>query len=286
MNQYYHIVDLEKLSGIKAHTIRIWEKRYQLIEPHRTETNIRQYDDMQLKKLLNVASLLNNGYKISEVAKLSLTELRQEVLKISDYTKDNNEHIINDLTLAMMQYDEVGFDKCISTAVLKFGLLDTMLHIIYPFLNKVGLMWSIDNTMPAQEHFTSHLIKQKLLSAIDSLPHATSKELYLLFLPENEFHEIGLLLSHYILRTKGIRTIYLGQNVPIANIEASIKQIQPTHLLTMIISNLSADFFNYRKFFLFAKKKKIPLLMAGKEPLIEPFLSTHPFTLLKSPKDL
>lgn len=283
---YYHITDLEKLSGIKAHTIRIWEKRYNIIQPHRTETNIRQYDDEQLKKLLNVSTLIVNGYKISTIAKLSKTALHEEISKLSVNNINGIEAVLNELTIAMLSYDEINFEKTISNAVLKFGFLDTMLGVVYPFLQKVGLLWSIDNAMPAQEHFTSHLIKQKLLSAIDALPHADSKEKYLLFLPENEFHEIGLLFSNYILRAKGIKTIYLGASVPAENIATCLKQIKPTHILNMMISNISADLFNHKELFEAAQNEGVTWLMAGRKDIIEPFTKSHHVRFLNSPKEL
>ncbi len=284
---FYQISDLEQLTGIKAHTIRIWEKRYNLIEPHRSDTNIRFYDDQQLKKILNVSTLINHGFKISKIAQLSLTEIKKHILLICDSDKKPvNEAFVNDLTIAMLEFNEINFEKVISNAILKFGVFDAMINVIYPFLNKVGLLWIINNTMPFQEHFASHLIKQKLHSLLDNLPYKTSKYTYLLFLPENEFHEIGLLFSNYILRAKGIKTIYLGQNVPFQNIEAAILEIKPTHLVTMIVSNLSMELFNQKSVFKLIQAKKIKFLVAGRIDLLLPFEKTHSISILKTPNDL
>ena len=284
---FYQISDLELLTGIKAHTIRIWEKRYNLIEPHRSETNIRYYDDQQLKKLLNVSTLINNGLKISTVSKFSEAEIEKSILSIStNEKKANNDVFVNDLTIAMLEFNEVNFEKSISNSILKLGVFDAMVTVIYPFLNKVGLLWIVNKTMPFQEHFASNLIKQKLHSLIDNLPHKKSNHTYLLFLPENEFHEIGLLFSNYVLRAKGIKTIYLGPNVPYQNIETAIDEIKPTHLVTMIVSNLSIEFFNQKNIFKLIRSKNIKCLVAGRIDLLKPFEKKYPITILENPSSL
>ena len=284
---FYQISDLELLTGIKAHTIRIWEKRYNLIEPHRSETNIRFYDDQQLKKLLNVSTLINNGIKISVVSKFSESEIEKNILSIStNETKTTNDVFINDLTIAMLELNEINFEKSISNSILKLGVFDAMVTVIYPFLNKVGLFWTINKTMPFQEHFASNLIKQKLHSLINNLPHKKSNHTYLLFLPENEFHEIGLLFSNYILRAKGIKTIYLGQNIPYENIETAITETNSSHLLTMIVSNLSTDFFNQKNIFKLIRSKNIKCLVAGPIDLLRPFEKKYPITILENPSSL
>jgi DNA-binding transcriptional MerR regulator len=284
---FYQISDLEQLTGIKAHTIRIWEKRYNLIEPHRSETNIRFYDDEQLKKILNVSTLINHGLKISIISKFSLIEIEKEILSIyENQIKITNEVFVNDLTIAMLELNEINFEKSISNAISKFGIFGAMVNVVYPFLNKVGLLWNVNKTKPFQEHFASNLIKQKLHSLIDNLPYKKSKHTYLLFLPENEFHEIGLLFSNYILRAKGIKTIYLGQNVPYQNIETAIHEIKPTHLLTMIVSNLSIELFNQKSIFKIIQSKKIKCLVAGRIDLLTPFEKKYPITILKNPSTL
>jgi len=162
----YSIKDLEHLTGIKAHTIRIWEQRYDILSPKRTDTNIRYYDSTDLKHMLNIALLNNNGYKISKIAKMSQEEVFEAVLQTID--KNNNySDQINALTVAMIDLNEAQFEKIMSTNILQIGFEDTMLNIIYPFLTKIGFLWQIDSINPAQEHFMTNLIRQKLIVAID-----------------------------------------------------------------------------------------------------------------------
>jgi DNA-binding transcriptional MerR regulator len=194
----YSIKELEEISSMKAHTIRIWELRYGLLQPLRTDTNIRYYDDMQLKKLLNVCALLSEGMKISKISELNEKQIGDaidQIINKSSSTDVSIETIINQLLIAVTTFDELMFDKVFSNAVLRLGLVDTYLKVIYPLLVRVGLMWSKDDVMPAQEHFFSNLIKQKIFAAIDATPlPQNADQTWLLFLPETESHEIGLLL--------------------------------------------------------------------------------------------
>jgi len=210
----YSIKELEQLSGIKAHTIRIWEKRHHLVEPKRTPTNIRYYSDDDLKKIINVSLLNNHGVKISKIVDLTVDEINQKVAELSE-AKNSIEIYIDQLVLAMIDMEEEQFEKILSSLILKFGFERTIIEIVYPFLEKIGVLWLTDNISPAQEHFISHLIRQKLIVAIDALSLApkTAKRV-LLYLPENEIHELGLLFYHYIAKNMGYRTYYLGQTVP------------------------------------------------------------------------
>lgn len=240
----YQIADLEKLTGIKAHTIRIWEKRYNLIEPHRTPTNIRYYDDQQVKKLLNTSTLLTKGMKISKISALSDEEINKI---ISNYEGVESDDVvcatyINDLMASMLVYDEPAFDKAISSSINRFGMYNAMLKVIYPFLKKTGLLWAISETMPVQEHFASCIIRKKLLSAIDGLPPATNNDKkFLLFLAPNEWHELGLMFSDYIIKSKGYQTVYLGPHVPIENLNNVVSVAKPSHVLTFFITRQEAD---------------------------------------------
>ena len=181
----YSIKELEQLSGIKAHTIRIWEKRHRLVEPKRTPTNIRYYSDDDLKKIINVSLLNTHGVKISKIVDLSIDEINQRVTELSE-AKNSIEIYIDQLVLAMIDMEEEQFEKVLSNLILRFGFESTIIEIVYPFLEKIGVLWLTDNISPAQEHFISHLIRQKLIVAIDSIPLApkTSKRI-LLYLPEN-----------------------------------------------------------------------------------------------------
>ncbi|GAB3247405.1 MerR family transcriptional regulator [Larkinella harenae] len=236
----YSIRDLEQLSGIKAHTLRIWEQRYNIISPKRTDTNIRTYDDVDLKLVLNISLLKEHGFKISEISKMSLGEMSQEVITISD-RQLNYPDQIHALTLAMVDLDEERFDKVISTNILQFGFESTMIHIIYPFLGRIGTLWVTGSIGPAQEHFMSSLIRQKIIVAIDgqvSKQRSTAKK-YLLFLPEGELHEIGLLFANYVIRARQNKVIYLGQNLPLSELEFACEVHKPDYLFTTITSSPS-----------------------------------------------
>lgn len=241
----YSIKDLEGLTNLKAHTIRTWELRYALLKPRRTSTNIRFYDDEQLKKLLNVCTLLNAGMKISHISKLSNNQISKEIdelMKGQTAPDTQLETIINQALIAISTYNEPLFDKIFANAILRFGMEQTYLNIIYPLMMKTGIMWTNNDLIPAQEHFLSNLIKQKLFAAIDALPPASQlNQIWVLFLNENEQHEIGLLFAAYLLRQQGIRVIYLGTNVPYNNLSAVVKQCKPTHIYTFITRNMLQD---------------------------------------------
>lgn len=234
----YKISDLEKLSGIKAHTIRIWEQRYNILTPLRTETNIRYYDDFQLRKLLNVVSLINSGRKISAISKLSNDEVNDQIGEIINTNVSGIKEValINELISAGLAYDEASFEKSFSHAILSFGLLDAYQKVFYPMINKIGFLWITSGFSPSQEHFISNLIKQKIFAAIDSLkPPSFNSEKWVLFLPEGEVHDMGLLIANYGLRSKGVKVVYLGANVPIDNLYEVAENIEATHYLTFIV---------------------------------------------------
>jgi MerR family transcriptional regulator, light-induced transcriptional regulator len=232
----YSIKELEQLSGIKAHTIRIWEKRYKLIDPSRTTTNIRFYSDEDLKKIINVSLLNNNGLKISKIANMSLDALSRKVMEISDIHHDAAVHI-DQMVVAMIDMKEEMFERILNNIILKFGFEKTITDVVYPFLEKIGILWQTHNITPAHEHFITNLIRQKIIVAIDGLPIPpdTAKKI-ILFLPEGEMHEMGLLFYHFLTRKKGYRTYYLGQNVPHEDLKKIIEVHQPNMMLTSITS--------------------------------------------------
>lgn len=230
----YSIKELEKLSGIKAHTIRIWEKRHQIINPERTKTNIRFYSDDDLKKIINVSVLNNNGVKISKIVKLGLAEINQQVAELSE-SKNDIDIYIEQMIVAMIDMEEEIFEKLLGSLTLKFGFEKTMLEIVYPFMEKIGVLWLTDNITPAQEHFISHLIRQKVIVAIDALPLAPKTDRKaVLFLPENELHELGLLFYHYIVKKAGFRTYYLGQTVPHKSLKSACAEHKPDLIITAL----------------------------------------------------
>ncbi|HCW08415.1 MAG TPA: helix-turn-helix-type transcriptional regulator [Cytophagales bacterium] len=237
----YSIKELEKLSGIKAHTIRIWEKRYKLISPKRTSTNIRLYSDNDLKKIINISVVNNSGVKISHIAKLTSAKLNELVQGKSSSGEDMASPI-DKLVLATAEMNEQLFCKCIDTLEASHGFENVVVHVLYPFLQKLGVLWHTGEITPAQEHFVSNLIRQKLIAAIDRLPLPRGKsKKTILFLPENEQHEIGLLFANYIARKKGHLTYYLGQSVPYKDLKQVVTVHQPDVLITSIVTSLNDD---------------------------------------------
>ncbi|MFN3952709.1 MAG: MerR family transcriptional regulator [Thermaurantimonas sp.] len=220
MTNRYSIRDLEQLSGIKAHTIRIWEQRYNLISPRRTETNIRYYLDCDLKKLLNISVLIKKGIKISKISQLSDEEIQALVLDYSRY-KGEYESQINGLKMAMIDFDVEYFEKLLNQCFFNFGPDVTFNQILGRFIAEIGVLWQTNSITIAHEHFISNLIKQKLFSAIDQMIVSTkpNTEPIVLYLPDNELHELSLLYIYYNLKKKGYRVLYLGQSVPAENIK-------------------------------------------------------------------
>lgn len=234
----YSIKELEQLSGIKAHTIRIWEKRHRIIEPERTSTNIRFYSDNDLKKIINVSLLNNNGIKISKIADMTLEEMNQKVLEISELRNDALIHI-DQLVVAMIDMEEEMFEKILNSLILRYGFERVITEMVYPFLEKIGILWQTQNITPAHEHFISNLIRQKIIVAIDALPiPPKSAKKIVLYLPEGELHEMGLLFYHFLVRKAGLRSYYLGQSVPYSDLVQVSGVHEPAIILTSITTAL------------------------------------------------
>jgi MerR family transcriptional regulator, light-induced transcriptional regulator len=285
----YQIADLELLTGIKAHTIRIWEKRFALIVPHRTTTNIRYYDDEQVKKLLNVSTLLSMGYKISKIAKRSDKEINKLIEDVKKVSPEDAlcASYINELTSAMVSFNEEAFDMTFTAAVASFGVYEAMLKVFYPFLYKTGVLWSINEAMPAEEHFASGIIRRKLMAAIDGLPNPSKKnKLFILFLPPEEWHETGLLFSDYLIRSKGYRTIYLGQNVPVENVITIAHQLKPNYLLTFQVVRRNEREFENQLLQLNLKSKATEILVCSKMDFAERLKKSKKITQLRKPLEL
>lgn len=243
----YKISDLEKLSGVKSHTIRAWEHRYDILKPLRTETNIRFYDDSQLRKLLNIVSLINSGIKISKVSKLSDNAINDQINNLlnAGSTEVKEELIINQLISSGLSYDEFAFEKSFSRSILSFGLIKTYQRVIYPMLVKIGFLWTMEELTVSQEHFVTSLLRQKILSAIDSVSVKTDKNhIWILYLPEDEMHDIGLLIANYSLKLRGIIVIYLGKNVKSSTLLDVIKTVKPTHVLSFVVRNNQENLVN------------------------------------------
>jgi MerR family transcriptional regulator, light-induced transcriptional regulator len=237
---HYSIKDLEKLTGIKAHTLRIWEKRYNLLEPKRTTTNIRFYDDEDLKRILNVALLNRNGIKISRIAELDEVEISDKISDLSIQHPDISNQIDN-LVMSMIELDEKKFNKILHKSTFQLGFEDTVLHLIYPFFEKIGVLWQTGVVNPAQEHFVSNLIRQKLVAAIEKLNESENPEAkkFIMYLPEGEMHEISLLFYYYLAKKRGQTVIYLGQSVPFNDL-ATVAHIKPfDYIFTTFSSTFS-----------------------------------------------
>lgn len=245
----YSIKELENLSGIKAHTIRIWEKRYNLIKPDRTDTNIRFYCDTELKRLLNVAILNRHGVKISNIAHLSDAELTEKVVSISG-DPSNAENNIENMVLAMVDMNEARFEKILSRYIMNEGFENAVIKIIFPFFEKIGLLWQTGSINPAHEHFVSNLFRQKLMVAIDNLSvtdNLNAKK-FVMFLPEEEYHELGLLFYYYLVKKSGKLIYYLGSSVPYSDVIETAKMVKADYLFTSITSSITgiktADYLN------------------------------------------
>ncbi len=211
----FSIKEIEAFTGIKAHTIRIWEQRYNLISPSRSDTNIRTYSNNDLKLLLNVSLLNNKGHKISNIAKLGAEEINKIALDYSVNYEDSSESV-NTMKLAMLDFDEQVFIETLNKSIVSKGLESTFRELVIPFITQIGYLWQTNVICPAHEHFVSNLIRQKLYALVDQVNLNTKRNAkrYVIFLPEHESHELSLLYINYYVKSKLDKTIYLGQNVP------------------------------------------------------------------------
>lgn len=215
----FTIKDLENISGIKAHTIRIWEKRYNLFTPKRTSGNSRYYDQDSLQKLLNVVLLNDNNYKISKIAAMSEEGIVLAARELAHKTNITND-AINSLKIAMYNFDQNLFNEVYAKLLVNQSFTDIIKETFIPLLNFIGLLWQTKTLTPAHEHFISNLIAQKIQINTERIAFKrnTNKKVYVLYLPENEIHELGLLYLSYELTLRGYYTVYLGQSVPLQNL--------------------------------------------------------------------
>ncbi|MEM9363168.1 MAG: MerR family transcriptional regulator [Bacteroidota bacterium] len=239
----FSIRDMENLSGIKAHTIRIWEKRYNLFTPERTTTNIRYYSLQSLQKLLNVTLLYNNGYKISKIAKLDESHIPIIVREIVANNSEKN-HAINAFKLAMINFDQTLFLNTYSSLLSERSFRDIFNEVFIPLLNELGLLWQTDTISPSHEHFITHLIKQKIYINTEKLQLVEpikKDKVFALFLPENEIHEIGLLYLNYEITLRGYKSIYLGQTMPIDSLADLLKYYDNIHFVSYFTVSPTKD---------------------------------------------
>jgi len=239
MNQFT-IRDIENLCNIKAHTLRIWEQRYKVFVPKRKESRHRIYSGEDLKELLRISFLYHQGHKISRIACLSCDEIR-EAVATSKIRDDNHELFINQLIEASIDFDKERFEKIVNGLLMRFGLEKCFPDLFCPFLQRIGLLWLTNNVIPAHEHFSSHIIRKKLICATDGLeiiPAVTGKPHVLVFAPEGELHEIPLIAANYFLRKYKNRTSYFGTNVSLETLEYYAQQHEITHFYAHVITNL------------------------------------------------
>jgi len=236
----YSISDLEQLSGIQAHTIRMWEQRYHALSPLRSEGNTRYYTDQQLVRLLNIASISQQGLKISQICSLSeaaIGELIDTEIKATISSNQQAEFYITQLLKSGIAYDERSFDELLSKCIKTYGLKSTYIDVLYPLLVRLGLMWRKDSICAAQEHFLTNIIRQKIAVAINELSYPKEgAATWLLFLPQEEEHEIGILFAHYLLRQYGQKVIYLGSRVPVKSVEQAIAANDVQHILLFMVN--------------------------------------------------
>tara|TARA_R100001198_G_C5241859_1_gene219445 strand:+ start:5864 stop:6721 length:858 start_codon:yes stop_codon:yes gene_type:complete len=271
------------LTGVKAHTLRKWETRYNFLEPERTDTNIRYYSDKQLKKLMNIGILTRNGYRISKIDKMSDEEIHKHIA--TTLIESSEEDDISALIISALEMDEVTFDSILKEQIVKRGLLQTTTQIIYPFLNQIGVLWGINKVMPAQEHFVSNLIKKKMFAAIDALPYPKEDApVILMFLTENEHHEIGLLLAYYMARDLGWKVYYLGQNVPTENIQQVIDIVKPNAMLSMFITPTQESI--KTKLDAILEQTNLPYWVSGNPAVIEDVMEDDRIGFISKPDDL
>ena len=259
----FTIKDLENLSGIKAHTLRIWEQRYNFLKPERTFTNIRYYSNNELKTILNIALLNKYGYKVSHIDKMSGDEIRDKVLTLNQQ-EAQQERIVNELVQHMVDLNTKAFEETLSGYIVARGIERTITQIIFKYMEKIGILWLTNHINPAQEHLVTNIIRQKLIVGIEgvSSPLKINKTI-LLFLPEAEYHEMGLLFMYYLLKSRGIEVIYLGTNVPLADVGYVVKVKKPDFLYCHITR--PGQNFNFDKFLANISKNlaETPCIISG-----------------------
>ena len=238
----FTIQDFEILTGIKAHTIRIWEKRYNILTPSRINRNVRVYSLSELQKILNISLLYKNNYKISKIAKLSDDLLSEEAktVALSDFS---NNYEINSLLLCMFTFDENLFQNIYLKLLKKDSFIEIFSNTYIPLLNHLGLLWQTNSIKPAHEHFISNLIYQKIALNTAALPNieTTEEPVNVLFLPFGEIHDLGLFFLNYYLKLKGERTVYLGKSIPFDNLFYVNSQIKSITWITYFMLDTSTE---------------------------------------------
>lgn len=265
----YTIKDLEKISGIKAHTIRIWEQRYNFLQPQRTETNIRSYSAEELKVILNVSLLNKYGFKISHIDKMSSEQMEEKIMALSQLDAQK-ERVVNALIKEMVGLNMVAFERQLDLYIGQKGIEKTITEIIFPYLERVGILWVTNHINPAQEHLATNIVRQKIILGIEKLPPLVNyTKRIVLFMPEGEYHELGLLYVHFLLKQRGVYVDYLGANVPMVD----LKYLTEVRKIDFLYCHITSPAKNFKldKFFsnLATINSQIPIILSGQ--LIQEF---------------
>ena len=281
----YSVAQVESITGISGHKLRIWERRYKFLKPKRTPTNIRFYTADDLKLLINVGILTRHGNRISKIGSLSSKEISEKVIELLTDTDTDFEDDISSLMLSAINFDENLFNNIFQRQLVRSGFLATITDLIYPFLNRVGVMWTASRIIPSQEHFITNLVRQKIISSIDSLqqPAHDAPEI-LLFLFEGEDHELPLLIASFIIKDLGWKVYYLGQNIPLNDIVTIIKKRNIPTVMSMItapqidkVSNLIYDLIS---------NTDVHLILSGSKKNIPNFENLETVSVVNNPTEL
>lgn len=283
----YSIKDFENFTKIKAHTIRIWEQRYNLLEPKRTTTNIRYYDDDDLKKILNINLLYNSGLKISKIAKLSNDEFIEKVTEVIVGEDQKYKAKIDEIILCITSFDEKGIRNVLEKNKEEFGLEAVYKDILIPVFIKIGKLWQVNTIDICHEHFFSNIFKFFIISSTEQLPiNSKSTKKAVLFLHDNEEHEFSLLINNYILRKAGIKTYYFGQKSPLKDLELIVSSISPDYLLSSFIRVMSDKEFDKIMQGMLSIEGKHKTLVSGNQAVSHKLQLPPSFSLLESIDDL
>ncbi len=238
----YSISDLEKLSGIKSHTIRIWEQRYGILRPKRTDTNIRFYEDDDLQRLLNVALLNRHGFRISKIAEMSKEDMQEQVSSVSNLKFDIDAQL-DVLTLSVIEMDEVKFSRIFDNHVDQIGFERTMMEVVYPFMEKLSLLWLTGSIKPVQENFITQLIRNKLIAAIEKEPLASDRKItkFILYLPKDEQQELSILFMQYLIKKRGFQVVNLGANLALVDLKDACQIHQPNYVFTVLSETFNRE---------------------------------------------
>jgi DNA-binding transcriptional MerR regulator len=282
-HKHYHIKDVVALTGIKSHTLRVWEQRYDFIQPRRTDTNIRYYCEEDLRKLLNITLLYKQGTKLNQLAKMTENEICQCVKKLcTDCTQNDGQ--LQELYMGMLQFNEAIIKNILNNSFANLGVTHTMLHLVYPLLNKIGLMWQAGCIKSAHEHFISNIIVQKLISITDQQAIAPKSDAirFILFLPEGEKHDISIHFANHLLQKRGCKVLFLGGNQPILELDQVIDTFDPEFIFTSITTAISYQNLGDLNI-LSSGHKSVKFLLTGSLMIENGFNLPNNCKILKSP---